>query len=196
LKQQNSYSHQLSISPVALALLGAFVIVAASMLAACQPIQPVPTTPEPAGVVMAAETAATPEGEDSTNAEGDATEVASVADDAAVEESQPDPALVEAGMAVYRAQYCGICHTLTTAGTTGTFGPPHDGLAETAALRIQDPRYAGEATTPEQYIAESIVKPQVYTVEGYVGTSHAMPPYTHLSDEDVQALVALLMSGG
>jgi len=105
-----------------------------------------------------------------------------------------DEALIAKGMEVYHAQYCGICHELAAAETTGTFGPSHDGIGTTAALRLQDPRYHGNATTPEEYIRESLVQPQVYIVEGFVGTSHNMPPYTHLSEDQIQELIAMLMS--
>ncbi len=114
--------------------------------------------------------------------------------EAVEEEAVADEALIAAGMAVYRAQYCGICHVFEAAGTTGRFGPPHDGVATAALERLQDPRYAGIAQTAEEYLYESLVKPEIYIVEGFVGTSHRMPPYTHLPEEDLRTLVALLLS--
>lgn len=105
-----------------------------------------------------------------------------------------DSELVEKGMAVYRAQYCGTCHQLSAAGTTGTFGPSHDGAVSMAQEHLQDPRYGGEAATIAEYLYESLVDPRAYFVEGYVGSSHSMPQYTHLSEEELQALVALLMA--
>jgi mono/diheme cytochrome c family protein len=46
---------------------------------------------------------------------------------------------IAAGVAVYRAQYCGACHSLAATGSRGTFGPSHDGMAATAAQRLADP---------------------------------------------------------
>jgi mono/diheme cytochrome c family protein len=109
-----------------------------------------------------------------------------------LEEAGADPALVAAGREVYLKQYCGVCHSLTAAGTTGTFGPAHDGLGTTAAQRIVDEAYNGQATSPAEYIRESIVDPQAYIVPGYATTSHRMPAYSHLDGETLDALVAFL----
>ena len=101
-------------------------------------------------------------------------------------------ALTAAGLQIYRDQYCGICHQSTTAGTGGTFGPPHDGIGALAAQRIQDPGYQGAATTPAEYLYESLVDPQRYFVPGYELTPHRMPSYTFLSAEQLDALVQFL----
>ena len=105
-----------------------------------------------------------------------------------------DPALLEAGMATYRAQYCGVCHTLAAAETRGTFGPEHDGMGTIAAERIADSSYSGAATTPAEYIRESIVEPQAYLVPGYATTSHRMPTYAHLDAATIDGLVAFLLA--
>ncbi len=110
------------------------------------------------------------------------------------EPEPPDRALWEEGLAVYQAQSCGVCHTYAAAQSTGTFGPPHDGLAETALLRLQDPRYRGAATTPAEYVRESILQPEAYRMEGYQMARMPMPAYTHLSTEEVNALVIFLLS--
>ena len=114
---------------------------------------------------------------------------------ASAENAAPaDPRLVLAGMALYRKQYCGICHELAAAETTGTFGPTHDGIGRTAALRIADAAYTGTAGTAAEYLRESIVEPRAHVVDGYAITSHPMPPYAHLDDGDINALVAFLMA--
>lgn len=101
---------------------------------------------------------------------------------------------IAAGVAVYKAQYCGACHTLSVTGSRGTFGPSHDDMAATAAQRLADPDYAGSADTPEAYLRESILEPTVYLVPGFAMTPHAMPSFAHLTPEDVDALVALLLA--
>lgn len=105
-----------------------------------------------------------------------------------------DPALIAAGLAVYRQQYCGVCHELVAAGTRGTFGPTHNGIGTTAAQRIHAAGYTGHATTAEGYLRESLLEPQAYIVEGYGATPHRMPPYGHLDSASLDALVAFLLS--
>lgn len=103
-------------------------------------------------------------------------------------------ALTVRGLAVYKEQYCGVCHQLDTAGTRGIFGPSHDGMADLAAARIEDPAYRGAATDIYAYLHESIVEPDVYFVEGFALSQHRMPTYRHISDEDLEALIVYLAS--
>ena len=102
-------------------------------------------------------------------------------------------AAAEYGLQVYKQQFCGLCHQLDAVGTAGTFGPPHDGMATIAALRIQEPQYTGKAATAAEYIYESIVDPKAFMVPGYEHTQHQMPIYTFLSEPDVEALVQMLL---
>ena len=97
------------------------------------------------------------------------------------------------GLEVYQTLYCGTCHTLRAAGTEGAFGPPHDALGVIAGARIQDPNYHGEAASAEAYIRESIVSPTAYLVPGYGLSYHHMPAYTSLNEEDLGALVKVLL---
>lgn len=105
-----------------------------------------------------------------------------------------DPALLEAGLAVYRAQYCGVCHKLDAAETSGTFGPTHNDLAATVDGYFANGIYIGKATTPAEYVLESIVDPQAFIVPGFATTSHRMPSYTHLDEASLDALVAFLLA--
>lgn len=98
---------------------------------------------------------------------------------------------VALGKQLYQAQGCGGCHVLEDAGAAGTVGPTHEGMAQTAAERVNDPGYTGQATTAEEYIAESIVNPGAHVVEGF---QNIMPPYGTLSEEQVNALVQYLMT--
>lgn len=102
--------------------------------------------------------------------------------------------MVARGIEVYGAQYCSACHQLSVADAHGIFGPPQDAMGVIAGARIQDPGYRGSATTAEAYIRESIVAPEAYRVPGYEVTHHRMPAYTSLSEEDLDALVQLLLS--
>ena len=103
-----------------------------------------------------------------------------------------DPALYEQGKQVYLSQYCGVCHVLAAAGTTGVFGPAHDGVGRIAGERITEPRYAGAATTAEAYLRESILEPGAYIVSGGIARQ-AMPSFAHLPAADIDALVYFLV---
>ncbi len=97
------------------------------------------------------------------------------------------------GRNLYLKQYCGLCHTFGRADTRGIIGPTHDGLAETSAARLADPSYNGKATTVEDYVRESITHPEVYMVPGFETAVHRMPPYRHLPDAEIDAIVRFLL---
>jgi len=105
-----------------------------------------------------------------------------------------DAARVERGVEVYRANYCGACHTLTAANTRGTFGPGHDDAYTLAAAHLTLRAYTGSAEDVEAYLRESILEPTVFYTPGYEATNHHMPSFAHLPPEDIDALVYLLMS--
>jgi len=101
--------------------------------------------------------------------------------------------LAAQGLQIYRQQYCGVCHRLDAAGTAGVFGPEQNSIGLVAEQRLQDEAYQGEAATAAEYIRESILNPGVYLVEGYEQSRHQMPPFTHLSQVQVDALVTMLL---
>lgn len=172
---------------------GVAVVMAGLALSACQPVQPVAVAQ--AAVDEVQSVSGSPRVEEAATAVEPlrTTQDTQTGQNAPVDEAF-DIALAEQGAAVYRAQYCGICHALSVAGTRGAFGPPHDGIGATAAQRVAEPSYSGAATTAAGYLYESLVKPDAYFVEGYISSSHRMPPYTHLSEEELQALVAFLLA--
>lgn len=129
---------------------------------------------------------------------GSVTLIWAQAQDTPTQDSNPKSQYVEEsllahGFEVYKSSYCGICHTLPAAQTAGIFGPPHAGMGVIAAARVQDPNYTGSATTAEAYLRESILDPEAYAVPGYAASIHPMPAYTTLSDEDLTALVYMLL---
>lgn len=111
-------------------------------------------------------------------------------------QSQAQPATPDQppGITIYRANYCGVCHELPAAETRGTFGPTHANMGATAAERLLDPTYGGQATTPAEYLAESILQPAAYLVPGYATSAHPMPSFAHLPAADIAALVELLLA--
>lgn len=115
--------------------------------------------------------------------------------DAATLDNLPEgerTALTERGMAVYKEQYCGICHQLDSAGTRGQFGPSHNGMGALAAARLNDPKYRGTATDIYAYLYESIIKPEAYYVENFAMSTHPMPSYQHIPRDDLEALIVFL----
>jgi cytochrome c oxidase subunit II len=68
------------------------------------------------------------------------------------------PASSTAGLAVFKANGCAACHTLTAAGATGTIGPDLDKLATEA-------KAAGQPL--EAFIKTSIIDPEAYIAPGY-----------------------------
>lgn len=106
--------------------------------------------------------------------------------------SEVDLALLERGRDVYSEQYCGVCHQLTALDAHGAFAPSHDHVGTIATQRIRDARYGGSATTPAEYLRESLVQPGVYLAPGYEMAKPPMPSYAHLPPQDLDALVYLL----
>jgi cytochrome c2 len=65
-------------------------------------------------------------------------------------------------------EHCTYCHYGSNA--VGPLWEPEDGspgVGALAATRYQDDNYSGQATTPDQYLFESIVLPSVYVVDGF-----------------------------
>lgn len=103
-----------------------------------------------------------------------------------------DETRIQRGIEVYNTYYCGDCHTLAAAGTTAELAPGHDLAALHALERLADPFYTGSATTPEEYLRESILMPEAYFVPEFAVTQHLMPSYALMPEEELEALVYLL----
>jgi mono/diheme cytochrome c family protein len=86
------------------------------------------------------------------------------------ETSGEPPAFSESdAMSLFTNQACTGCHTVEGADDGNLACPPLGLIAATAAERIAAADYAGEATTVEAYIRESIVDPNAYLVEAPAG---------------------------
>jgi mono/diheme cytochrome c family protein len=90
---------------------------------------------------------------------------------------------------------CTLCHN-----TMGR-APMLDKAGALAAERLKDPRYAGAAKTPEEYLHESMVKPSAFVVAGFGksgsnDTESPMPDVTGggigLAESEVKAVIAYL----
>lgn len=103
------------------------------------------------------------------------------------------------GEALFRSvtPACTACHS--TSPGVNLAGPTLAGLHTTAAKIIASPDYKGKATTPEEFIHESIVEPSAYLHPGPMysagGTSFMPTTYaTDLTSNQIDQLVAFLAS--
>ncbi len=119
----------------------------------------------------------------------------------AVELSAPQPQAassdpVALGGALFRRSppACFSCHSIQEGVTL--VGPSLAGLGTRAARTIASPSYHGAAKTPDDYIRESILRPNAYLVPGptySAGGQSIMPPFDQvLKPDEVDQLVAFL----
>ncbi len=106
---------------------------------------------------------------------------------------------VALGQALFRGTPpgCASCHSLSPG--VNLAGPSLAGLADEAAKIIASPDYQGTATTPEEFILESILEPSVYLVPGsmYSASGRSFMPDNYretLEPIQVEHLVAYLMT--
>lgn len=91
----------------------------------------------------------------------------------------------ERGKAVFAAQSCVACHTISSVpGAVGQVGPKLDGVGTRAATRRP-------GFTAEQYIERHIREPGEFTVPGYPA---GVMPKLPLTDAQVKDLVAFLLT--
>lgn len=91
---------------------------------------------------------------------------------------------------------CTLCHN-----AVGGRAPLLDRAGATAAERLKDPRYKGEAKNAEEYLYESLTKPSAFVVVGFgkAGTNDAESPMPVVSggaigfsEAELRAVVAFL----
>jgi len=124
----------------------------------------------------------------------DARDVAAYVGFAAAKTGDDQGALASAGLAqaktgeqIFTAAGCAGCHTFSPAGSNGTIGPDLNDLEAAAA------KYA-KGQTPEEYVRESMVKPDAFIVPGF---GNAMPSFEgRLTDKQIQTLVEYLLNSG
>lgn len=89
-----------------------------------------------------------------------------------------------AGLKLYQ-QYCGACHA--TAEGVVIVGPPLAHIATTAETRI-------EGLGAEDYLREAILYPDEHTVDGYMEGTMRQDFAQVLTSEQVDQLIAYLMT--
>jgi len=106
----------------------------------------------------------------------------------------------ELGLGMQPALYgkgleCGQCHR--TNFMTGPGFPANDelpGIAERGAIRIAAVDYAGAATTPEQYLIESVLLPKAYVLMGNLWKDMPEDYGDRLSRQDLADIVAWMLA--
>lgn len=96
---------------------------------------------------------------------------------------------------------CTLCHNNVGKRAPMLDGAGDEAVANTAPLRLKDPRYKGKATTPEEYIRESMKDPSAFVVATFGtdgDTKSPMPNVTTgsigMSEAEVDAVIAFLQN--
>ncbi len=99
-----------------------------------------------------------------------------------------------AGEALAVSQACTVCHIDAPTGPAWLPTGDQPGIGDRASSRLADPTYTGAASTPEQYLLESIVNTNVYIVNGF--SANVMPPTYGgtLTSQNVADLIAYLLT--
>jgi len=93
---------------------------------------------------------------------------------------------------------CTLCHS-----PVGGRAPLLGSTGAVAAERLKDERYKGKATTPEEYLHESMVEPSAFVVSGFgkTGSNDTISPMPNvskgsigLSDVEIGAVIAYMQS--
>jgi mono/diheme cytochrome c family protein len=89
---------------------------------------------------------------------------------------------------------CAACHILTVVGPPWTADGGLPALGTRAEIRIGQDDYAGEATTGEEYLVESVVMTNAYVVEGYAAGLMPADFGEKLTLQDMADLLAYMMT--
>jgi len=89
---------------------------------------------------------------------------------------------------------CASCHVLTAVGPKWPADAGAPGIGSRAETRIQEPGYAGQATSAEQYLFESVVMSNAYVVEGFQPNLMPQNYADRLSAQDMADLLAYMLS--
>jgi mono/diheme cytochrome c family protein len=99
-----------------------------------------------------------------------------------------------AGEALAVSQACTACHIDAPTGPSWLPAGDQPGIGDRASERITDPTYTGIASTPEQYLLESIVDPNIHIVDGFTAS---IMPQTYggtLTSQNAADLIAYLLT--
>ena len=101
----------------------------------------------------------------------------------------------ENGLKLSRRNACFACHEFNNAGPSFNAEGDLPEIVERAGMRISDPHYTGTATTPEQYLIESIVLANEYIVPGEWDQKMGSTLGNTLTVQELADLIAWVTSG-
>lgn len=94
---------------------------------------------------------------------------------------------VQHGRDVFSKYLCDSCHDVSRPAPGGEFGPNLGNIAVEAQRVLKLPEYTGKATNPNDYIRESVLKPNAYIVPG---SDYLDKPGTSVMPQDYSATIA------
>jgi hypothetical protein len=114
-----------------------------------------------------------------------------VGTDITIELPRGDP---ENGHKLARRWDCVGCHETVNIGPG--FGEEGElpAILARAEMRISDPAYSGEATTPEEYLIEAIILPVAYVLEGNLGELMDDSLYKFITVQDLADIMAWMLT--
>ncbi|HET7009555.1 MAG TPA: cytochrome c [Anaerolineales bacterium] len=89
---------------------------------------------------------------------------------------------------------CAACHVLSAAGPAWLPAGGVPGIGARVETRFTEAGYAGAATTPEQYLLESIVDPNVHLVEGFAARIMPANFGTRMTAQEAADLIAYMLT--
>lgn len=89
---------------------------------------------------------------------------------------------------------CTACHALTPTGPAWASDGTTPGIGTRAATRTDEAAYLGAATTPEQYLLESMVDPNAYLVSGFQPSVMPGTFGTRMTAQDAADLIAYMLT--
>jgi mono/diheme cytochrome c family protein len=101
---------------------------------------------------------------------------------------------VQSGEALAIQLACTACHELAPTGPAWSAVANQPGIGDRAALRIEQDDYTGNATTPEEYLFESVVDTNIYIVEGFAENVMPATYGSTLTDQNMADLIAYMLS--
>jgi mono/diheme cytochrome c family protein len=98
------------------------------------------------------------------------------------------------GEALASSKGCVGCHVSANVGPAWAAAGGVPGIGDRAATRYTEDGYEGQATSPEQYLLESIVAPNVHLVEGYAANLMPANYGSTLTAQEAADLIAYMLT--
>ena len=99
-----------------------------------------------------------------------------------------------AGEALAASLACTACHIAAPTGPAWLPSADQPGIGDRAVTRLQEADYGGDATTPEQYLFEAIVAPNVHVVTGFAAGVMPQSYANQLTEQNMADLIAYLLT--